>query len=74
MGVTDYKSGGRKYWFVDEWVTLPDGRVKRFRKRKVPTREMAMALAAKVKAEAFEGRFFERTRPVTFTVEEAWEL
>ena len=64
MGVMKYTTCGRSYWMVDEWVTLPDGRSERFRKRKVPTREMAMALAAKVKAEAFEGRFFERTRSV----------
>jgi len=42
---------------VDEWLPLPGGRVVRFRMRKIPTREQAMALVAKKRAETFEVRY-----------------
>lgn len=74
MGVEKYRTGSATFWRVDEWVTLPDGRVERFRKRKIPTREQAMALISKLRTSAFEGRFFERMRPATMTVAEAWTL
>lgn len=73
MGVNKYTVRGRTYWQVDDWLTLPDGTVKRFRKRQIPTREQAVALMGKAKAEAFEGRFFERAKPSRFTVQQAWE-
>jgi integrase len=74
MGVAvKYSVRGKTYWKVDEWLKLPDGRVVRFRMRKIPTREQAEMLIAKRKAEAFEGRFFDRARTPTLTVAEAWE-
>ena len=42
---------------VDEWLPLPGGRVVRFRMRKIPTREQAMALVTKKRAETFEVRY-----------------
>ena len=60
MGVSKYVSRGRSWWRVDEWLTLPDGRLVRYRKKKVPTKEQAEMLAAKRKMEAFEGHFFEQ--------------
>jgi len=74
LGVRKYSSNGRTYFRVDVWLTLADGRLKRFRKSKVPTREQAEALEGKVKAASFEGRFFEMARPPTLTVAEAWAL
>ena len=73
MGVNKYVVKGRVYWRVDEWLTRSDGQLVRYRQKKIPTREQAMALAAKAKAEAFEGRFFLRKKPNTVTVAEAWE-
>ena len=73
MGVTKYTARSKTWWRVDEWVTRPDGTLARYRKKRIPTREQAMALAAKVMADAFEGRFFDRARPCTVTVKEAWE-
>src|SRR5687768_3143313 len=72
MGVTKYQSRGRTWWTVDEWLTRPDGRLVRFRKKRIPTREQAVVLAAKVKAESFEGRFFDQHRTAKLTVTEAW--
>lgn len=72
MGVNKYQARGRTYWQVDDWLTLADGTVERFRKRQVPTKEQAVALLAKAKADAFEGRFFERNKPSKFTVRDAW--
>src|SRR5262249_39770550 len=51
-----------------------DERVVRFRQRKIPTKEMALALIAKRRAEAFEGRFFDRHREPTLTVAEICTL
>ena len=73
MGVNKYEAGGRVFWMVDEWLPLPNGQVERFRKRKIPTKEQAVALAAKMRAEAFEGRFFDRPKASRLIVEDAWK-
>ncbi len=54
MGVEKYTVRGRAFWRVDEWLTLADQRLVRFRQRKIPTKEMALALSAKKRAEAKE--------------------
>ncbi len=72
MGVKKYMHKGRAFFQVDEWLTLPDGRATRFRKRMIPTREQATALVAKVRTEAFEGRYFDRVKAPDVTVAEAW--
>ena len=74
MGVEKYQTRGKTFWRVDEWLNLPDGRVVRFRQKKIPTREQAMAIAAKRKTEAFEGRFFDRAKAPTLTVAEVWAM
>ena len=40
----------------------------RFRMRKIPTREQAMALVAKKRAETFEVRYFDRPKASKLTV------
>jgi integrase len=72
MGVTRYESKGRVFWQVDETLTTPEGREVRLRKRKIPTKEQAVAFVAKARAEAFEGRYFERLEKPKLTVAEAW--
>jgi integrase len=75
MGVKAYKSRGKTYYRVDGWMLRPDGTPVRFRQSKIPTREMAMALEAKTRAEFFEGRYFDRRKEVRRTVEDvlvAW--
>ena len=72
MGVTKYEAKGRSYWQVDETLVMPDGREVRLRKRKVPTKEQAVAFVAKARAEAFEGRYFERLEKPKLTVAQAW--
>jgi len=72
MGVTKYQSNGRTLWRVDEWLSVPDGPPVRYRRAKIPTREQAVALAAKVKTEAFEGSFFARHRLSMLSVRQAW--
>ena len=74
MGVAKYGSGTSTFWMIDDWVTGPDGQMVRFRKRRIPTKEMAVALLAKVRAETFEGKYFERVRPSALTVAQAWDL
>ena len=74
MGVTKYSVKGRTCFKVDVWLAQPDGRLKRFRKSKIPTREQALALEAKARAASFEGRFFELARTPKLTVAEAWAL
>ncbi len=74
MGVSKYTARGKTWWRVDEWLTLPDGRLIRYRKKKIPTKEQAGVLAAEKKAEAFDGKFFARQKgEATKTVKELWE-
>lgn len=68
MGVKAYKSRGRTYFRVDSWMLRPDGTPVRFRRSKIPTRELAVALEAKVRAEFFEGTYFDRQKVVRYTV------
>ncbi len=72
MGVIKYESRGRSFWQVDETLVMPDGREVRLRKRRIPTKEQAVAFVAKARAEAFEGRYFERLEKPKLTVAEAW--
>ncbi|HTP24062.1 MAG TPA: site-specific integrase [Anaeromyxobacteraceae bacterium] len=72
MGVMKYESRGRLFWQVDETLVMPDGREVRMRKRRIPTKELAVALVAKARADAFEGRYFERLEKPKLTVAEAW--
>jgi len=74
MGVRKYINKGVTYWQVDETLTMPDGTESRFRKRRIPTKELAQALVAKAKSAAFEGRFFEKLKPCLLTVAEAWAM
>jgi integrase len=73
MGVKKYESRGRVYFRIDSWLMKPDGTPFRFRQSKIPTREQAVALLAKVRTECFEGRYFDRRKVVHFTVEEILE-
>jgi integrase len=72
-GIKKYTNSQGTFWAVDVWVALPDGTHKRVEKRKIPTREQAMALKAKLRTEAFEGRFFERLKTPKLTVAQLWE-
>jgi integrase len=74
MGVSKYMNRGHHYWQVDETITMPNGRENRFRKRRIPTKEQALALVAKARAAAFEGRHFDKVKPCTLSVTEAWAL
>ena len=65
MGVRKYQSYRRTLWKVDAWLVRPDGPPIRLRQSKIPTREQAVALEAKLKTDAFEGQFFERHRMAT---------
>ena len=73
VGVRKYQARNGTFWMVDEWLPLPNGQVARFRKRKIPTKEQAVALAAKARAEAFEGRHFDRPKASKLVVEDAWK-
>ena len=72
MGVIKYESRGRSFWQVDETLVTADGREVRLRKRRIPTKEQAVAFVAKARADAFEGRYFERLEKLKLTVAEAW--
>ena len=74
MGVEKYRTRkGVVYWMIDEWLPKPDGTRIRFRQRRIPTREQAMALLAKKRAEAFEDRFFDIRKDSTLTVQDLWD-
>lgn len=71
-GITKYRANGRTWWKVNVYLKQPDGSLKQFRQRKIPTREQAEMLVAKRKAEAFEGRHFDKPKAVVVTVAELW--
>jgi hypothetical protein len=73
VGVRKYETNNGTFWRVDAWLSLPSGQFKRVRVRKIPTRELAVALLAKARIDAFEGRYFDRTKPSNLTVEGAWK-
>jgi len=73
MGVTRYQADGQTWWRVDAWVVDQDGRHVRFRKKRIPTKEQALAVAAKVRTESFEGSFLVRRRLSRQTVAELWK-
>jgi len=73
MGVKSYKKQGQTLWRVDTWLDRPDGTRKRWRKGGISTKARAVALERKAKAEAFEGRWFDREPESKLTVKQAWE-
>jgi hypothetical protein len=73
MGVTRYQADSQTWWRVDEWVVDRDGRHVRFRKKRIPTKEQALAVAAKARTESFEGTFLGRRRLPRHTVAELWK-
>jgi integrase len=73
MGVIEYEKDGQTLFAVDVWLKLPNGTSKRFRKKKIPTREHAEMLLAKLQIDAFEGRWFDRQLEATTTVEDCWK-
>ncbi len=73
MGVTRYQADGQTWWRVDAWVVDRDGRHVRFRQKRIPTKEQALAVAAKARTESFEGTFLGRRRLPRHTVAELWK-
>ena len=73
MGVKKYKVRGKTFWMLDESMTTPTGELIRIRKRGIPSKEQALALAAKVRSEAFEKGHFSRPQKANLTVEKSWE-
>src|SRR5260370_16388717 len=71
MGVNKYESRGRSFWQVDETLVTADGREVRLRKRRIPTKEQAVAFVAKARTDAFEGRYFERLENPNLPVPQA---
>ncbi len=61
-------------WKFDIRLKMPDGTYKRLRKSGFETKAKAIAAAGKLKAEALEGRYFDREHISLFTVEDAWEV
>ena len=75
MGVEKYTTRkGVTYWMVDEWLPMPDGTRIRYRQRRLPTKEQAMALLAKKRTEAYEDRYFDRRKESTLTLQDLWDL
>ncbi len=61
-------------WMIDIRLKKPDGSVTRRRKCGFESEAKAAAAAGKLRAEALEGRYFDRERSSLFTVEDAWLL
>lgn len=77
MAVYSYTmKSGERFFLVRCWLKLPDGRLRQFVKRGIPTREQAKKLESKKKVEAFEGRYFTEGQQKTarLSVADAWKL
>lgn len=74
MGVKKYTARGQTYWKADFRVRGPDGRTQRIIKRRIPTKEMALALEAKIQTEVFEGTYFNKRQHANVTVAKLWKL
>ncbi len=72
MGVSKYVARNKVRWRVDTYLTLPDGTMKRIRRKRIPTREQAEAYERKMLVAAYEGRFFDRAKEPTATVRQLW--
>jgi integrase len=73
MGVKQYEKDGQTLYAIDVWLQLPNGTSKRVRQKKIPTKQHAEMLLAKLQIDAFEGRFFDRQLESSTTVEDCWK-
>jgi len=74
MGVRKYRARtGSTMWMVDLAMTI-NGRQDRYRKKGIPTRELAIAHEADVRARMFRDGHFGKPTDRRFTVSKAWEL
>lgn len=77
MAVYEYRlKSGERFFLVRTWLKLPDGRLRQFVKRGIPTREQAKKLESLKKVEAFEGRYLSQgeQRRGRAKVSELWTL
>ena len=73
MGVKRYKVG-KHWWFMAYGYTRDTrGNQRRFKKKKIPTREMAESFYYKMKSAEFAEAYFNRNRTADLTVRQAWE-
>src|SRR5258708_816563 len=73
-GISSYRVGSAVFWRINARLSLPDAGSVQYRQRRIPTREHAQALLAKKRAQAFEGRYFDRVHIPKLRVEDAWAL
>lgn len=77
MAVYEYKkASGERLFMVRTWLKMPDGRLRQFVKRAIPTREQAKKLEALKKVEAFSGRYLTEgeQKAARLSVADAWKL
>ena len=67
MGVERYHTSTGVLWKFDEWFEMPDGRRFRVRRRRIPSKEAALAIIAKIRAVVDTGeddvRWFRQNTP-----------
>ncbi len=74
MTIERYKADGATFWRVDTEVRDRQGKKVRHRQRRIPSREQAEALEAKLQHESFGGRFLDRRRDQGPTVEQCLQM
>ena len=73
MGVKRYKIGGKWWYMAYGYTRDAKGMQKRFRKKRIPTKEMAEAFYYKMKSAEFAQTYFNRKRKQEISVSQAWE-
>jgi integrase len=74
MGVRRYTTKNGKFYELDEWIPLEDGSYHRYRKRRIPSKDLAMEMLRQVRAEAFSGTFVKRREQPKLTLRQLWEI
>lgn len=74
MSVKKYQARGKNFWKVDFYVTTQDGRRKRVQRGRIPTKEMAVAIEAEVRAGTIKGKYFTTgVKSSVRTVSDVWK-
>lgn len=72
MGVREYQKSGRTLFKLDAWLKSPNGTLHRVREANLPTLQHAEMRLAKLKLDAFEGRFFQQRLENEIRIVDCW--
>lgn len=72
-GIVKYTKYGQTFYRVDIWLKDQNGKDHRVQRSGIVTLELARHVVTKLRADAYEGRFFERREVNSTTIKKLWE-